>query len=209
MPLWYQVQASVRACAPIPLTSAASSLFSSDPPLLTSSPIPETADGEATPVVKQEKPTLVSYSCQWELSSFAAQFKWCGCLSSGQSDADQAVQLALEKLDVVLSGEHTIKLHLQFLIKNNKTDMLILRNTKVSVSVHLLTLPYTADYQWRTCTYSRTYSRRTRSGTRYVTQLPSSLTVTCTVARPAISSSGTYYSLLYYCISYLPQQQLV
>ena len=45
------------------------------------------------------------------------------------------MQSALEKLDTVLCGEYTIKLHLQFLIKNNKTDMLILKNTKVCLTL--------------------------------------------------------------------------
>jgi len=48
-----------------------------------------------------------------------------------QSDDEQRLQSRLEKLDTILSGEYTIKLNLQFLIKNNKTDMLILKNTKV------------------------------------------------------------------------------
>ncbi|PIK59554.1 26S proteasome non-ATPase regulatory subunit 1 [Apostichopus japonicus] len=39
----------------------------------------------------------------------------------------------LEKLNQILSGNSTISLHLQFLIRSNKADMLILKNTKEAV----------------------------------------------------------------------------
>lgn len=32
----------------------------------------------------------------------------------------------------ILSGEMAIELHLQFLIRNNNTDLMILKNTKVT-----------------------------------------------------------------------------
>ena len=38
-----------------------------------------------------------------------------------------------ERLRRILRGEETIKHHMQFLIKNNKTDMLILKQMKDSV----------------------------------------------------------------------------
>ena len=41
------------------------------------------------------------------------------------------MQERLSRLLTILGGETTIFLHLQFLIKSNKTDMLILKNTKV------------------------------------------------------------------------------
>ena len=48
-----------------------------------------------------------------------------------QTEAEKALQDRLTKLVTILGGETTIDLHLQFLIRNNKTDMLILKNTKV------------------------------------------------------------------------------
>lgn len=33
----------------------------------------------------------------------------------------------------ILSGEMAIELHLQFLIRNNNTDLMILKNTKVDI----------------------------------------------------------------------------
>ena len=43
------------------------------------------------------------------------------------------MQERLSQLLTILGGETTIFLHLQFLIKSNKTDMLILKNTKVTL----------------------------------------------------------------------------
>jgi hypothetical protein len=42
----------------------------------------------------------------------------------------------MERLTEVLSGDKTIEMHLQFLIRSNKTDMLILKTTKVC-TIHL------------------------------------------------------------------------
>jgi 26S proteasome regulatory subunit N2 len=47
-------------------------------------------------------------------------------LSSLQSETDS-------RLRSILSGEQTIRLHMQFLIKNNHTDMLVLKQLKESV----------------------------------------------------------------------------
>lgn len=37
----------------------------------------------------------------------------------------------ISKMIKILSGEMAIELHLQFLIRNNNTDLMILKNTKV------------------------------------------------------------------------------
>lgn len=49
------------------------------------------------------------------------------------SDEDSEVAQRLEKLTAILGGETTIALHLQFLIRNNHSDLLILKNTKDTV----------------------------------------------------------------------------
>ena len=49
------------------------------------------------------------------------------------SESDRQLQERISKLNIILGGETTISLHLQFLIRNNKTDMLILKNTKDAV----------------------------------------------------------------------------
>ncbi|XP_041353405.1 26S proteasome non-ATPase regulatory subunit 1-like [Gigantopelta aegis] len=49
------------------------------------------------------------------------------------SGSDKELQDRIMKLLTILGGETTIYIHLQFLIKNNKTDALILKNTKDAV----------------------------------------------------------------------------
>jgi 26S proteasome regulatory subunit N2 len=49
------------------------------------------------------------------------------------SEADKLVQDRLTKLHTILGGDTTIALHLQFLIRSNKTDLLVLKNTKDAV----------------------------------------------------------------------------
>ena len=48
------------------------------------------------------------------------------------SAEEKVQQNTIEKLTTILSGEKSIYCHLQFLIRNDKTDMLILKQTKVS-----------------------------------------------------------------------------
>ena len=49
----------------------------------------------------------------------------------------QAQQSTIEKLTMILSGEKTIFVHLQFLIRNDKSDLLILKQTKDAVRVSI------------------------------------------------------------------------
>ena len=41
----------------------------------------------------------------------------------------------LRSIDIILGGEKTIMLHQEFLIRNNNTDLQILKNTKVGVFI--------------------------------------------------------------------------
>ena len=47
------------------------------------------------------------------------------------SQSDKALQDRVTKLHIILGGDTTIAQHLQFLIRANKADLLILKNTKV------------------------------------------------------------------------------
>lgn len=49
-----------------------------------------------------------------------------------QTEEEKTLADRMKKLHTILGGEVTIGLHLQFLIRNNKTDTLILKNTKVN-----------------------------------------------------------------------------
>merc|ERR1712088_86347 len=51
------------------------------------------------------------------------------------SAEEKVQQNTIEKLTTILSGEKSIYYHLQFLIRNDKTDMLILKQTKDAVRV--------------------------------------------------------------------------
>uniref|UniRef100_A0A8D8S6N1 26S proteasome non-ATPase regulatory subunit 1 n=1 Tax=Cacopsylla melanoneura TaxID=428564 RepID=A0A8D8S6N1_9HEMI len=53
------------------------------------------------------------------------------------NEKEKALQSRISKLSKILSGEVSIDLHLQFLIRSNKTDMLILKNTKESIRVSI------------------------------------------------------------------------
>ncbi|WAR27897.1 PSMD1-like protein, partial [Mya arenaria] len=48
---------------------------------------------------------------------------------TSEGEPEKLLQDRLTKLLTILSGDMTIDLHLQFLIRNNKTDLLILKNT--------------------------------------------------------------------------------
>ncbi|XP_014254277.1 26S proteasome non-ATPase regulatory subunit 1 [Cimex lectularius] len=53
------------------------------------------------------------------------------------NDDEKMYQNRIEKLTRILSGEVSIELHLQFLIRSNHTDMLILKNTKDAIRVSI------------------------------------------------------------------------
>lgn len=53
--------------------------------------------------------------------------------SPSLTEDQKDLQEKIVKLYTILGGENTIKLHLDFLIRNNKTDSLILKNTKDAV----------------------------------------------------------------------------
>jgi len=53
------------------------------------------------------------------------------------NEEEKCHQQRVEKLTSILSGEVTIDLHLQFLIRSNHSDMLILKNTKDAIRVSI------------------------------------------------------------------------
>nr|CAI5825689.1 unnamed protein product [Callosobruchus analis] len=53
------------------------------------------------------------------------------------SESDREHQARIEKLHTILSGEVSIELHLQFLIRSNHADLLILKQTKETVRVSI------------------------------------------------------------------------
>lgn len=55
-----------------------------------------------------------------------------------QSESDKKLVDKVNKLMAILGGETTIALHLEFLIRNNHADLLILKNTKVHLALRIV-----------------------------------------------------------------------
>lgn len=55
-----------------------------------------------------------------------------------QSESDKKLLDKVNKLMAILGGETTIALHLEFLIRNNHADLLILKNTKVHLALRIV-----------------------------------------------------------------------
>lgn len=108
-----QVLQELKACAPIPDATH----IITKVPVEGASSVPEAAaaESDAPPVeIVPETKTLDSLT-----------------------DKEKQLQSRISKLSRILSGEVSIDLHLQFLIRSNKTDMLILKNTKESIRVSI------------------------------------------------------------------------
>ena len=55
-----------------------------------------------------------------------------------QSESDKKLVDKVNKLMAILGGETSIALHLEFLIRNNHADLLILKNTKVNLALRIV-----------------------------------------------------------------------
>ena len=64
-----------------------------------------------------------------------------------KSQEEKKLQERIEKLLNILSGEITIGVHMQFLIKNNHADLLILKQIKVGMSSVLFILLRLLSYR--------------------------------------------------------------
>ncbi|BFY99327.1 hypothetical protein BsWGS_02367 [Bradybaena similaris] len=111
------VQSALRGAAPAPIpapTILNTKRSASDLQKKEESSLPMETDDLAAPVAVVEPEPSVK-------------------IPSSLSEVESQLQLRLERLHTILGGETSIFLRLQFLIKNNKTDMLILKNTKDGV----------------------------------------------------------------------------
>lgn len=75
----------------------------------------------------------MAYQLAFDLENNATQIyltKVAAALPTGS----ETLQSKYDKVKSILSGKETIKLQLEFLCKNNHTDMLILKNSKVRLS---------------------------------------------------------------------------
>ncbi|XP_050307174.1 26S proteasome non-ATPase regulatory subunit 1 [Anthonomus grandis grandis] len=84
--------------------------------------------------IKQRKPEEVPVTDSTEAS---AEPKIEVPTLDSLSDVEKERQLRIQKLHTILSGEVSIELHLQFLIRSNHADLLILKQTKETVRVSI------------------------------------------------------------------------
>lgn len=120
-----RVQSALRAAAPLP--TLLPNQAAKTPALKI--PVQETSGVEAKEkdISMETNEEVATASTESIPKSAAAKD------TSSLSAEDKGLQERLTRLLTILGGETTIFLHLQFLIKSNKTDMLILKNTKDAV----------------------------------------------------------------------------
>lgn len=113
-----RVLQALRATAPIPGALAVKAIVK--PAVSSSITVEESADA-AAPAPEEKKP--VEEKTQRSVDSLNAE--------------EREQQERINSLSKILGGEITIDLHLQFLIRSNHTDMLILKNTKDAIRVSI------------------------------------------------------------------------
>ena len=85
-------------------------------------------------IFSNQSDLLMAYQLAFDLENNATQIyltKVAAALPTGS----ETLQAKYDKVKSILSGKETIKLQLEFLCKNNHTDMLILKNSKVESSL--------------------------------------------------------------------------
>lgn len=112
-----RVLQALRATAPLPGALMVKPIVTA-PGTTTATEETKTAEGE-----EKEKPKEADENAGRSVDSLNAE------------ERDQ--QARVESLSKILSGEISIDLHLQFLIRSNHTDMLILKNTKDAIRVSI------------------------------------------------------------------------
>ncbi|KAG0327315.1 proteasome regulatory particle base subunit [Dissophora globulifera] len=80
---------------------------------------------------------LMAYQLAFDLESNATQKYLTKVSNALPSESAEAQQLKYDKVKSILSGKETIKLELEFLCRNNNTDMLILKNSKTVLDARL------------------------------------------------------------------------
>ncbi|GJJ69702.1 26S proteasome regulatory subunit N2 [Entomortierella parvispora] len=84
-----------------------------------------------------QKDLLMAYQLAFDLENNATQKYLTKVSDSLTSSSDEATQAKVDKIKSILSGKETIKLQLEFLCRNNHTDMLILKNSKTVLDARL------------------------------------------------------------------------
>ncbi|KAG0366491.1 armadillo-type protein [Gamsiella multidivaricata] len=80
---------------------------------------------------------LMAYQLAFDLENNATQKYLTKVASALPTEPGETTQAKLDKAKSILSGKETIKLQLEFLCRNNHTDMLILKNSKTVLDARL------------------------------------------------------------------------
>ncbi|XP_057651046.1 26S proteasome non-ATPase regulatory subunit 1 [Diorhabda carinulata] len=102
--------------------------------LRATAPLPSLLEEKVKPKVGEIDATISSEA--GEAASTNVEVKEKKSIES-LSDQDKEHQKRIEKLHTILAGEVSIELHLQFLIRSNHADLLILKQTKETVRVSI------------------------------------------------------------------------
>ncbi|KAK7477127.1 hypothetical protein BaRGS_00031613 [Batillaria attramentaria] len=123
-----RVQSALRAVAPIP-----SLLPDQNAKSATKTPVQESTPEEGKEKDAPMETTEDTAAATPETAAADTKPAAPATDIASLSTQDKRLQERLTRLLTILGGETTIFLHLQFLIKSNKTDMLVLKNTKDAV----------------------------------------------------------------------------
>ena len=116
-----KIQAALRPTAPIPLPSP--TVLKSASATATVKPSQEQEQEEETSVAESTEPTITPAVAVLANSAPTTKLE-------DLSESERVLQDNVTKLHAILGGDNTIALHLQFLIRSNKTDLLIVKKTK-------------------------------------------------------------------------------
>ena len=87
------------------------------------------------------KEFLLAYQLAFDLVEGGSQ-DFLETIRTELPQGDDNTKEIYDNLRQILTGRESVKLYLQFLKRNNKVDMLILKNTKVGIAIVLLVLMY-------------------------------------------------------------------
>lgn len=116
-----RVLGALKATAPLP-----SALTDRTKPITAPASTPTPTAAETTTPVTEDKEETITEEVKPEERTV-----------DSLNDEEKEHQERIEKLSSILSGSVSIDLHLQFLIRSNHTDMLILKNTKDAIRVSI------------------------------------------------------------------------
>lgn len=121
-----RIISALRATAPVPIPDTPA-------PTTPAAPTTQTDKTETSAAMDTDEPDAATPAEESDKPAEPEKEKEESKKVEELSEEDKAIQERITKLNAILGGETSIALGLQFLIRNNKADMLILKNTKDAV----------------------------------------------------------------------------